>query len=252
MNLQDLISENEFFIRNLNVAQYDGLDELTNLDEYKSEFLDKIRKLNFGSNENRLLQILAQDVFEEVYEYCVYQTFVECCMNTKWMTANGFFFPVNFDQKEKYYEDPEAGYVINTFDVIISANLHAIYQVRHNGKVYFDEHQEEILQFWADYIIDILRRNKRQADKFIIGNKLEFDLQTEGYVFPLDMDEDTFYQTFNEAEINFYILQQSGKDYKIEKFSNTYNNGGAEESKMAFECFLKFYPYTDLTLIANF
>ncbi|MGS5800257.1 hypothetical protein ACVETS_18770, partial [Acinetobacter baumannii] len=105
---------------------------------------------------------------------------------------------------------------------------------------------------WADYIIDILRRNKRQADKFIIGNKLEFDLQTEGYVFPLDMDEDTFYQTFNEAEINFYILQQSGKDYKIEKFSNTYNNGGAEESKMAFECFLKFYPYTDLTLIANF
>lgn len=71
-----------------------------------------------------------------------------------------FFFPVNFDLKEKYYEDPEAGYVINTFDVIISANLHAIYQVRHNGKVYFDEHQEEILQFWADYIIDILRRNK--------------------------------------------------------------------------------------------
>lgn len=36
MNLQDLISENEFFIRNLNVAQYDRLDELTNLDEYKS------------------------------------------------------------------------------------------------------------------------------------------------------------------------------------------------------------------------
>ncbi|UVU37028.1 hypothetical protein L2Z40_18540 (plasmid) [Acinetobacter baumannii] len=38
MNLQDLISENEFFIRNLNVAQYDGLDELTNLDEYKDTF----------------------------------------------------------------------------------------------------------------------------------------------------------------------------------------------------------------------
>ncbi|ADX05356.1 hypothetical protein VP396_19705 (plasmid) [Acinetobacter baumannii] len=223
-----------FYTRNELLAIADGKDELV-------DFLDRIK----GSELESAKLTSAERAFLNVYQSAVSNTLEMMNIDvstSSWMIGNGFYVPSMVEDYNKTN--------ISILEVVLFCNITALKTLIKTDTAIIET---RFVEFLIKYVekIESVHCSDDKIFKLELGNKYEFELHQEGYIFVERIsDDEIFNEQFLDSEILISLLYAKENENEIIPVGTFHSVSGVYDA-LDFKSAIKpLLP--DIELLASF
>ncbi|MDC4411873.1 hypothetical protein NQ656_17675 [Acinetobacter baumannii] len=231
----------KYFIANLYF--YTRIELLRIADENKElvDFLDRIKEATLETAQLSS----AERAFLDVYQSAVSNTLEMMNIDvstSSWMIGNGFYVPSMIENYNKTN--------ISILEVVLFCNITALKTLIKTDTAIIETKYVEFLIKYVEKIESVHCSNDKKF-KLELGNKYEFELHREGYIFLERIsDDEIFNEQFLDSEIMMSLLHRKKKKCEIIQIGTFNSVSGAYDALDFKHAVQGLLP--DIELLASF